>query len=99
MRIWIYSPSTPRTLKVATLTSRAHARYVSQQAESSPSCLATFQQKTSDALYYEWKAYDAVASSDFNLAMAYMDKAESVREAMEREYYRLASQYGWDTSE
>jgi hypothetical protein len=79
------------------LAARAKTRYTDQQGASAPSCLSDFQQKTSEALYYEWKAYDAVATGDFDLAFQQVDKAQAAREAMEREYYTLAAKYGWDT--
>lgn len=80
------------------LASRAKTRYTEQQAALAPTCLSDFQQKTSEALYYEWKAYEAVATGDFDLAFTQVDKAQGAREGMEREYYRLAAKYGWDTS-
>jgi hypothetical protein len=85
--------------QMASLAARAERRYIAQQAESAPACLATLQQETSNALYYEWKAYEAAASGDYDAAVANIDRSEAARQAMEREYYRLAADYDWDTSE
>jgi hypothetical protein len=76
--------------------SRAQSRYMSQQQERAPSCLYNIQQKTSDALFYEWKAYESSASGDFDLAMTNINQAEISRQDMEKEYYRLAAKYHWD---
>jgi hypothetical protein len=80
------------------LASRAKGRYTDQQGASAPACLSDFQRITSEALYYEWKAYDAAASRDFDLASTDIDKAQAAREAMEREYYSLAAKYKWNTT-
>jgi hypothetical protein len=87
------------TAQFAALAERAQARYVAQQDQSAPACLAKLQQETSNALYCEWKAYEAAAAGNFDVAVANVDRSEAARQAMEREYYRLAAEYDWDTSE
>jgi hypothetical protein len=80
----------------STLAARAEDRYMAQQAEDAPRCLSTLQEQTSSFLFYEWKAYASAADGDFQTAADYMDQAMAARDAMEREFYRLATQYNWD---
>jgi hypothetical protein len=84
--------------QLGALALSAKTRYMSQQDQAAPACLSDFQQHTSDSLFYEWKAYESAAAGDFELAITNIDKAEGAHQEIEKEYYKLATKYGWDTA-